>query len=140
MTEKNYVEQWVCLATLSDAKKQCERLQRGDVVDIELFRQLADSINYPMPVSMSAQTFDVLPQMSGVELIRVELRFDNGEPYIAGLVRSKSITVSFLITRTDPLTGAPLPRKIIECYMFNDPTKPTADQTAPLAHTHQGRR
>jgi hypothetical protein len=139
MTEKNYVEQWVCLATLSEAKKRCEVLQRNDVVDIELFRQLADSINCPMPVSISQQTFDVLPQMSGVELIRVELRYDDGEPYLAGLVRSKPMTISFLITRTDPLTGAQLPRKIIECYMFNELAAPTADQPA-LAEVGNERR
>lgn len=139
MTEKNYVEQWVCLATLSEVQKQCERLQRGECIDVELFRQLATSITSSIPIATSPPTFDALPSMSGLELIRVEVRHDNREPYLAGLVRSRPIAISFMVRAIDYTTGASLPARVDECYMFNEPAKPTTPQAIALEVNNERR-
>ncbi len=103
MSHKDHLEQWVCL------------LREGDygatgTITSEALTAMASNFTGPMPVWPNASCLGppetMPPMMSRCEIVAVEFRQDERGGFLAGLVKSPDICVSFVNRARNRETGA----------------------------------
>lgn len=103
MSDPTFIESWVCLLR----EGPLGAFAPGVVIREEALHEMVAAFK-PLPIEKTtgALLSDATPYgLTGLDLVRVEVRRDNNGAYLAGLVRSPRISPTFYPARLNRETG-----------------------------------
>jgi hypothetical protein len=132
MSDKDFVEQWVVLAREGNYEVNGQRW----TITKNALIEMAMNFNQPLPIWPNAECLGPEgPFRHGatrLELVAVEVRKDARGSYLAGMIRSPDICISFVDPARNRQTGATVGARVNDVIFTHKKISPIERASDPL--------